>query len=164
MTVGIFRGVAPHEVLTYLILRKWVISKEWFIMQMSVYRILSFQWLLWSNWRCVLKKFFKMHSNMPFRIYIPDVFFNSHILYISQVVLIFFSTVLVAGFVVICYGFIYKCSEIEPFLSEAVPLFPFLDVSIFLPLNSRFLNAAWGCWSLSSSVLCSVCFRHHKFF
>lgn len=102
---------------------------------------------------------------MPFRIYIPDVFFNSHILYISQVVLIFFSTVLVASFVVICYGFIYKCSEIEPFLSEAVPLFPFLDVSIFLPLNSRFLDAAWRCWLLSSSfVLCSVCFRHHKFF
>ena len=71
-----------------------------------------------------------MHSNVAVRIYIPDaVFFNSHRLYISQVILIFFSVVIVARFAVIGHGFTHKCSKIDTFLFEDItPL-----ISYFFP-------------------------------
>lgn len=76
-----------------LILRKWVISKEWFITEMSVYRIPSFfpiPFMIRLE-MCSEKKMLKMHSNMALQLYIPDaIFFNFHTLYISQVVLVGF--------------------------------------------------------------------------
>ena len=56
---------------------------------------------------------------MAVRLYIPDtIFFNFHTLYVSQVVLIFFSIMIVASFVWFVMALSSKNCEIEPFLFE----------------------------------------------